>query len=182
MSWYSSTLNQRYRSRTLTGDGRVVLDEPDGELEHVLEVDPAGPLLGGLVASVQRREQPAGQRAVVAVGFDRLLVGLGSDPAGLRPLDLRRQVADRDVPVAARQAPGQVDDEGDLRRHDRRQLGAGHPRPEVAELAERRRVERRGDDPGSAERGQPLAHLAGGLVGERHDEDVLGATAPVSTA
>lgn len=44
-------------------------------------------------------------------------------------------------------------------------------RPEVAELGERRGVERPGGDAGQAEPGETLGHLTGGLVGERDDED-----------
>ena len=45
-------------------------------------------------------------------------------------------------------------------------------RPEVAELAERGGMERGGRHARLAERRQPRPHLAGGLVGERDDQDV----------
>jgi hypothetical protein len=67
-------------------------------------------------------------------------------------------------------------------RHEQRRLGVEHlrqrpavvaRRPEVPELGERVGVERPGDHPAEAERSQPLDHLAGRLVGEGHDEDLL---------
>ena len=45
-------------------------------------------------------------------------------------------------------------------------------RPEVAELAERRGVERGGCNAGLAERREPRPHLAGRLVRERDDQHV----------
>ena len=104
--------------------------------------------------------------------FDLRFVRRRGDPAGLGPLDLGGEVAHRDVAIATGQGPGQVDDDGDFRGHDRRQLLPADPRPEVTELAEGGRMEGRRRDPGPTERGEPLAHLAGGLVGERDDERV----------
>ena len=55
-------------------------------------------------------------------------------------------------------------------------------RPEVAELTERGGMERGGRDARLPERRQPRPHLAGGLVGERDDQDVAGRTTPVASA
>jgi hypothetical protein len=44
----------------------------------------------------------------------------------------------------------------------------------MAQLGERRRVEGAGQHAPMAQRGNPLDHLARGLVGERHEQDLIG--------
>ena len=51
-------------------------------------------------------------------------------------------------------------------------------RPEVAELGQGVGVERPGGHGGLAERAQALDHLGGGLVGERHEQDLAGGHDP----
>ena len=88
----------------LVGDARVGLDQPDRQLQHVLEVDPPGAPLGRLVAAVQTGHQVG----AVAARRDRSSTALasyarGADPPRLRPLDLSGEVPDGEVPIAARQ-------------------------------------------------------------------------------
>ena len=153
---------------------RIVLDQPDGHLQHVLEVDPAGAFLALLVLAIQRREQVRRQRAVVAVQLDHALVVGRGDPAGLGPFDFAGEVARGDVAVATRQRPTKFREDGHLGGQDVGQVPPRDPGPEVPELAQCRGMERGRDHPRLTERGQPFAHLAGGLVRERHDEDMAG--------
>ena len=57
MSWYSSTLIQRLRRLDERPRLGVVLEQLDGRDQHVVEVDPAGPLLRPLVVGVQAGEE-----------------------------------------------------------------------------------------------------------------------------
>ena len=75
-------------------DRGVGLDQPDRQFEHVLEIDPAGARLGGLVAAVEAGHQVGRQRGVAVVGDGPHLVLVRTDPARLRPLDLAGEVAD----------------------------------------------------------------------------------------
>ena len=65
---------------------------------------------------------------------------------------------------------------------DARWGATDHLRPEVAELAQRGRVERAGLDAADAELAQPGAHLARGARGERHREDRRGRVDPAAHA
>ena len=140
--------------------------------QHVLEVDPPGPLLGPLVAPEHAREQVTGDRRGPAHGLDGRLVGGGVEAPRLGPFQLVGEVLDGGELVA----PG----EAALERRQHRGLGGQHlgqpavgqPRPEVAELAEGGGMERLRLDPGEPEGGQPLAHLVGRLVGEGHHQHV----------
>ena len=155
------------------GRDRVVgLDEPDRQLEHVLEVDPAGARLGGLVAAVEGGHQVRREGRIAVVVDGPRLVVVRADPARLGPLDLARQVPHGEEPVAARQPGRERGEDRHLRLEDRRRVAAVDARPEVAELTERGGMERGGRDARLAERRQPRPHLAGGLVGERDDQDV----------
>jgi hypothetical protein len=90
----------------------------------------------------------------------------------LRPFDLVREVLRRREAVAARQPPGEATDDRDLGvEHGGRRLAVVVERPEVAQLGQGRRVEGPGGDARQTERAQARCHLAGGLVGERDDED-----------
>ena len=62
------------------------------------------------------------------------------------------------------------------------QLGALDARPEVAELAQRRGVERPRLDPAGAERAQPPAHLAGRPGRERDRQHLGGGVDPARDA
>jgi hypothetical protein len=97
-------------------------------------------------------------------------VRLRRQPPVLRPLDLRREIDGGRELVRHRQ---RVADPA-----ERQRLGGEHAQlldlAEEPQLRERGRVERRGADALDAEPGQARAHLARGLVGERHGEDLLG--------
>ena len=172
MSWYSSTENQRYRSRTSSGDRRIALDERDRQFQHVLEIDPAGARLRGLVTPVQAGHQVGWERPVAIVGDRPRLVLSGADPAGLRPFDLARQVAHREVAISARQALGERGEDRRLRVEDRRRIRPVDLGPEVTELPERGGVERRRRHARLSEGRETSAHLARRLVRERDDEHV----------
>ena len=156
----------------LGGDRVVALDEPDRQLEHVLEVDPAGARLGGLIAPVEGGHQVRREGRVAVVVDRSHLVVVGADPACLGPLDLACEVAHGEEPVAAGQPGRERGEDRHLGLEDRRRIAAMDARPEVAELTERGGMERGGRHARLAERRQPRPHLAGGLVGERDDQNV----------
>ena len=153
-------------------DRRVRLDQPDRQLEHVLEVDPAGARLAGLVAAEQPGHQ-VGRERRVAVLRDRegLIVGR-PDAARLRPLDLGGEVADREVAIAAGQAGGKRREDRHLRFEDGGRLGAVDAWPEMTKLAECRGMERGRRHASMTEVREPACHLACCLVRERDDQDV----------
>ena len=155
MSWYSSTLNQRFRARTVAARLGVALEEVDGADEQVVEVDPPGARLRALVAGERAHEQVdrdgrlARRDGEIAGG--RGLVRRGREPAALGPFDLVGDVLGRRESIV----PGQRADE----RHEQRQLrieqvgqrlAVVRVRPEMAELAERVGVEGPGGHPGRA--------------------------------
>ena len=115
--------------------------------QHVLEVDPPGPLLGPLVAPEHPGEQVAGDRRGPAHGLGGLVAGVGRG-GGLGPLQLVGQVLDGGELVAGEAA---------LERGQQRRLGVQHlgqpavgqPRPEVAQLPEGGGVERLAWTPGN---------------------------------
>ena len=156
----------------LGGDRGVGLDQPDRQFEHVLEIDPAGARLGGLVPAVETGHQVRWQRCVAVVGDRPHLVVVRADPTRLRPFDLAGEVADLEEPVAARETGGQRGEDRHLRFEDRRRVATVDARPEMAKLAKGRSMERRSRHARVPERRQPATHLAGGLVGERDDQHV----------
>ncbi len=153
-------------------DGVVTVDEPDRPLEHVLEIDPPGARLGILVAAIEAGHQVRRQRRVAVLGERAGLVFAGSDSPRLGPFDLGREVAHREIAIAAGKAGGEWRQDRRLRGEDLGRIRAVDAWPEMAELAERRGVERGRRDAAVPERGEPAGHLARGLVGERDDKDV----------
>ena len=106
MSWYSSTLNQRFRARMVLGGVGVVLEQADGLDEEVVEVDPALAGLGALVVLEGADEQVDRDRRLATRrdAGDLALVVARPDPARLRPLDLVGQVLRRREP----EVPGEL--------------------------------------------------------------------------
>ena len=108
---------------------------------------------------------------------ERRAIGLRRQAAVLGPLDLRRQVGQRAEAVRAGQRPGDRQQHRGLRREQLAELLAA----EVAQLRQRRGVERPRRDARGAQSGQPRAHLRRRLVRERDREDLAGSNAPVAT-
>ncbi len=140
--------------------------------EHVLEVDDR-PL--GLHVLVGREEARDGLVVVAGRGLavDRLArpdVVVGGDERDLGPLDLGRQVPHRDAVHPDAEPPRRLRDDGRLVLEDARRRPADDLGPEVAELAQRGRVERARLDARRAELAQPRAHLARRAGRERHGE------------
>jgi hypothetical protein len=93
-------------------------------------------------------------------------VAVGADLGRLGPLDLGDRVG---KPRAVEPEPGllgRLPHQAHLRVGQPRRPSADHARPEVAELAQRGGVERRGPHLPGAELPEPAAHLAGGPHGE----------------
>ncbi len=148
------------------GRGRVLVVEPDRQLEQILEVDASLPLFLVLVAAEDADHQVGRDRRLVPV--ERLDVRVGRQAPVLRPLDLAGQVAERPELVRRRQrAADRLE-----RQRLRRQHLAEPVADEVPELRERGGVERARLDALRAELLKPGTHLAGGLVGERDGEDL----------
>ena len=154
------------------GDGGVRLDQPDRQFEHVLEVDPPGAPLGDFVAAIQTGHEVGGEGSVAADRDGAVLVGRGVDPTRLRPLDLGCEVADRQVPISAGQVRGEWREDRRLRGKDLGRLGPVDARPEMAQLPKSSGMEGSRRHAPVAEVRQPTGHRAGGLLGERDDEDV----------
>ena len=162
-------LVDRERPVALAEDPRglgVLVVEPDRELEQILEVDPALPLLLLLVAPEDALHQVLRDRRRVRP--QPLEIRVRRQAPVLRPLDLLREIAERAELERRRQrAPDRLERQR-LRREDLPDPVAG----EEAELRQRRRVERPRDDAADAEPGQPLAHHSRGLVREGHGQDL----------
>ncbi len=171
MSWYSSTLNQRLRDRTSAAASASSSSSSTVCDEHVLEVEQAGLRLRPLVVAVDAGEQVGRDRRSIAAFVDP---PRGPDAAHLRPFDRVRHVLGRREAIAARQPADERHEQAQLRVEDRRQRRAVvAARPEVAQLGERRGVERAGHDAPMAQRRHPLDHLARGLVREGHEQDLV---------
>ena len=144
----------------------ALVEEPDGPLEQVLEVDRAGGRLALLVLAVDARHQ---------VGWDRRLgrviqvVG-GADAPVLRPFDLGGEVAGRPEAVRAGQAVRDLPQEERLGGEDLARRTA----LEIGQLREGRGVEGPRLDTRGAEGREARAELARGLVRERDREDLGG--------
>ena len=144
---------------------RVLLEEPQRELEQVFEVDQALGLLPPLVLAEDTVHQVGGDRRLAALGLRP--VALDGNAAVLRPLDLGREIA------CGAELERRRERVRDLAQRERLR-GQDPPdalRCEVPQLPERRRVERSRPDALHPERGEASAQLARGLVGEgdRHD-------------
>ena len=160
----------------LGGDVLAVQEDPDGQQEHVLEVDDAALALGLLVEG-----QDLGDRgrllpghAGAAGGDGGLGVVLGQGHGDLGPLDLGGQVPHGGPVGGQAQAAGGGTDQGRLVGLDVGAASADGGGPEVGELAQGGGVEGAGLDAGDAEVGQARAHLAGGAGGEGHGQDLGG--------
>ena len=157
------------RSDDLGGLG-VFVEEPQGEAEHVLEVQPAHRALATLVPVVDPNHQILrdGRRVVAELGE----VPIRRDHAVLGPLDLTGELAPGKELVRRRQRVRE--------RRDQRSLVVQHlwerltrvRGPEARELGERGRVEGPSLDAPDAERVESPLQLAGGLLGERDREDL----------
>ena len=144
---------------------RVLLEEPQRELEQVFEVDQALGLLPPLVLAEDTVHQVDGDGRLAALGLGA--VALDGNAAVLRPLDLGREIARGAELERRRQRVRDLAQSERLRGQDPPDaLGC-----EVPQLAKRRRVEGSGADALHPERGEASAQLARGLVGEgdRHD-------------
>ena len=149
----------------------VGLDRVGAAAEEVVEVEPALPALLGLVARVQLGElrRGAGQAAFGVAGGGRVL--LGGDHPGLGPLDLGRDVGDRECRRGAgcpfaeqgREHPALAVEDA---RGFLAAIGGAAP-----QLRECERVERaRGDGAVDPERVEAVDQLARGAAGERDRE------------
>ncbi len=145
---------------------RVRLVEPHGALEQVLEVDRARGGLALLVGAVDLQHQVGRERRLALA--ERRPVARRRDAAVLRPLDLGREVPRGAEAVSARQPVRDLPQQERLRGEDPADLA----RREVAQLRERRRVERARPHAAGAEGREPRPHLARRLVGERDGEDL----------
>ena len=105
-------------------------------------------------------------------GYDAGTVAGGVHSAGLGPLDLGGEVANREVAIAAWQRCRERSQQTGLSLEDRRRLAAMDARPEMAELAKGGGVERGGGDGAVAGGDEARPHLARRLVRERDDKDV----------
>ncbi len=160
----------------LLGGLGVLVEQPQREPEHVLEIEPPHRGLAPLVAVVDAVHQVGGDRRLVVAELAE--VPLGRDHPVLRPLDLAGELAPREELVRRRE---RVRERGDDRRLVVEDLGqrlAGVRGPQPRELRERRRVERARLDALDAERREPRSELPGRLVRERHREDLRGLERP----
>ncbi len=148
------------------GNPLVVLQDGDGQQQHVLEVDVLPVGLHVLVGLEDARDgggvQPAGLPAVRRCGD----VALRGEHRDLRPFDLRGEVADRGAVGVGAQAPGGLGDQRGLVVDDAGQRTADGLRPEVLQLAQRRGVEGARLHRAGAELAQAGAHFCGGAGGE----------------
>ncbi|MDH6496706.1 hypothetical protein M2156_002925 [Streptomyces sp. SAI-149] len=158
----------------LFGDVVPVLEDGDGQQQHVLEVDDGTVALEVLVGGVELGDlgRRAGGLAAGLRGCEGVVGGHGLGDLG--PLDLGGDIPQL-APVEADAAGGgRVGDELDLAVHEPGHGSADGFRPEVLELAQGRRVERTRLDAHGAELAQPPTHLSGGAVGEGDGEHAGG--------
>ena len=120
------------------------------------------------IMAVTFTDKAAGElraRLAVARGVG---IALRPDAAVLRPFDLAREVAGGPELERRAQPVADLAEQQRLRREDATELVRG----EVAELPERRGVERPRAHARHAERGETYAQLTARLVGERHRHDL----------
>ena len=154
------------------GGVRVLVEHPNREPQHVLEVHLVAGLPAPLIAVVDAQHQIRGDGRLVARSLELRQVPLGRDHAVLCPFDLAGELASRQELVGRRQG---VRERGDQRRlvvEHGRYGPPGVPFPEAVELRQGRRVERAGVDAVGAETGEPALELARGLLGERDRQDL----------
>lgn len=158
----------------LVGDVLPVLEDGDGEQQHVLEVDDGAVALEVLVGRVDVGDLGRVARGLAARLHGRVRVVGGNGLGDLAPLDLGGGVPQL-TPVQAETAGGgRVGDQLDLAVDQPGQPAADRFRPEVLELAERGGVEGAGLHALGAELAEPAAHLTRGAVGEGDGEHAGG--------
>ena len=146
----------------------VALVELDGQRQHVLEVDPVAPNLGGLVSAPQIDEHVLRDRRL-ALGR----VALRALAANLGPLDLIGEVLCRRELVATRQLSRERNQDRELGVQDLGQVPSVDEGPVVGQLAPGGGMKRRCLHLREAERAEAVAHLGRGLLGEGHDQRSL---------
>ena len=152
---------------------RVAFHRVRAPRDEVVEVGEAATALLLLVGREHPGHLGRGARGSAPGDGDRALVGVGGDEAGLRPLDLARQLLGGEGGLAAA-SPDDGDEEADLALEQRghRLALLGDPSPQ---LRERDGVEGAGGDAlAHAEAGEAAAQLARGLAGEGDRERVGG--------
>ncbi len=146
----------------------VLLEQPDRQLEQVLEVDHLGLALFALVGLVDAQHQVGRERRLVIA--QSVEIAVGRDAPVLRSLDLAGEVGGVAEAMGAGQAVGDP-------AHDQALAGqdlAQPPGREPAQLRQRGGVEGAGRDAVRAQRLQARAHLGRRLVGEGHGQDPIG--------
>ena len=150
----------------LLGHPRLRLDHPCGSEEHILEVELAALVLQRLVHPVHgdrllrveyRRQCAAAHRGGVL---------LDGELGDLAPLDLGGDVAQGSRVELQPQGLGGVTEQPALALQDARHGSADHLWPEIAELGERRSVERPRGDSGRTELPETAAQFRRGPCGE----------------
>ena len=157
------------------GVGRIgmVIEEPEGESEHVLEVQSTHRALATLVPFVDPQHQLGGDRWLVVVAQLFQVAG-GLDHPVLGPLDLAGELASGEEPVWRRQRVRERGDEWSLGVQDVGERFARVRGPEARELCQRGGMERARLHPVDLERLEPSLQLTRGLVGEGDGEDLRG--------
>ena len=154
----------------LLGGLGVLVEQPQREPEHVLEVEPPHRALAPLVAVVDAVHQVGGDRRLVVAELAE--VPLRRDHPVLRPLDLAGELAAREELVRRRERVRERRDERSLVVEHLGERLAGVRGPQPRELRERGRVERARLHTLDAERREPGPQLPRGLVREGHREDL----------
>ncbi len=140
--------------------------------EHVVEVDDVPLALLGLVRRVYARHLARRPRWPTVRGFGRTFVAVRPDETGLRPLDLGRDVGDRDRCRRPSRAQDRAQDAG-LAFEDARRFPVAFGGV-AAELRQCDRVKGAGRDPAvDAEATDTRYELPGRLAREGDREDVL---------
>lgn len=135
----------------MVGDVMTVLEDGDGEEQHVLEVDHRAVALQLLVHRVDLGDLGGVARGVaLGLGDHGRIVG-GHGLGDLRPLDLAGDVPQFVAVEPDAAAGGGLGDQLDLALHEPRQLATDCFRPEVLELAQGGGVEGPRLHPGCAE-------------------------------
>jgi hypothetical protein len=155
------------------GEVDVGLDQVAAEPQQVVEVDHAGLAFRLLVAAVQVGDPPGGRRRAPAGGRHGVGIAVGTGEAGLGPLDLGRELPDRELALATRPA----DDLVEQAALADQELGRGPPLvgPAPAELRVGDTVERTGGHAVTQSQGpETVPQLTRGLAGERQGQDMAG--------
>ena len=177
MSWYSSTLNQRLRARTVAAASASPSSRSTVPVSRSSKsIRPARRLRALVVGEDADEQVDRDRRLAAGGGGGRARTPRGVEPPALRPLDLVGEVLGRREPVVAGQPRGRAGTSSGS--FESRSSGSGAPswwsgqkwRSWLRAWAWNVRAV----TPGSPSAAEPLDHLAGGLVGERDDEDLVG--------